>query len=104
VPRGDLVMRAEVGDPAVLDDQQPIGVVTRRFTLPSDMPQGSSMKSRNAARMPNGSLRDRVIALRTRQVALRFVPATSNGRATLSPRARPMARVEFRRSLRDVPC
>jgi hypothetical protein len=50
------------------------------------------------------SLRDRVIALRTRQVALRFVPATSNGRATLSPRARPMARVEFRRSLRDVPC
>jgi len=38
VPRGDLVMRAEVGDPAVLDDQQPIGVEARRFTLPSDMP------------------------------------------------------------------
>jgi hypothetical protein len=31
-------MRAEVGDPAVLDDQQPIGVEARRFTLPSDMP------------------------------------------------------------------
>ena len=38
MPRGDLVMRAEVGDPAVLDDQQPIGVEARRFTLPSDMP------------------------------------------------------------------
>ena len=38
VPRGDLVVRAEVGDPAVLDDQQPIGVDARRFTLPSDMP------------------------------------------------------------------
>jgi hypothetical protein len=38
VPRGDLVMRAEVGDPAVLDDQQPIGVEARRFTLTSDMP------------------------------------------------------------------
>jgi hypothetical protein len=38
VPRGDLVMRAEVGDPAVLDNQQPIGVEARRFTLPSDMP------------------------------------------------------------------
>jgi hypothetical protein len=31
-------MRAEVGDPAVLDDQQAIGVEARRFTLPSDMP------------------------------------------------------------------
>jgi hypothetical protein len=38
VPRGDLVMRAEVGDPAVLDDQQPIGVEARRFTLTSDVP------------------------------------------------------------------
>jgi hypothetical protein len=40
VPRGDLVMRAEVGDPAVLDDQKPVGVEARRFTLASDMPPG----------------------------------------------------------------
>ncbi len=33
VPRGDLVVRAEVGDQAVLDDQQPVGVEARRFTL-----------------------------------------------------------------------
>src|ERR1700754_2124402 len=31
-------MRAKVGDPAVLDDQQPIGVEARRLTLPSNMP------------------------------------------------------------------
>ena len=34
MPRGDLVVRAEVGDPAVLDDQQPIGVEARRFLPP----------------------------------------------------------------------
>ena len=38
VPRGDLVVRAEVGDQPVLDDEQPVGVEARRFTLPSDMP------------------------------------------------------------------
>src|SRR4051794_20562011 len=37
VPRGDLVMCAKVGDPAVLDDE-PIGVVARRFTLSTDVP------------------------------------------------------------------
>ena len=40
VPRGDLVMRSEVGDPAVLHDQKPVGVEARRFTLASDMPPG----------------------------------------------------------------
>ena len=40
MPSGDLVMRTEVGDPAVLDDQQPVGVEARRFTLASDMPPG----------------------------------------------------------------
>ena len=38
MPRGDLVVLAEVGDVAVLDDQQPIGVEARRVTLPSDVP------------------------------------------------------------------
>ena len=34
VPRRDLVVRAEVGDPAVLDDQQPIGEEARGVLLP----------------------------------------------------------------------
>ena len=56
-------MRAEVGDPAVLDDQQPIGVEARRFTLPSDMPPRIFDEVEECR---TRSLRYRVIALRTR--------------------------------------
>ena len=84
VPRGDLVMRAEVGDPAILDDQQPIGVEARRFTLATDMPPGIVDEVEECAGCRPRSLRDRLLALRARQGAA-IVPATSNGRATLSP-------------------
>jgi hypothetical protein len=104
VTRGDIVMRPEVRDPAVLDDQQAIGVEARRFTLPSDMPPRivDEVEERSpdaecghwppSHRAPHGSS------------GAAIVPATSKGRATLSLPTRPRARVEFRRSLRDVPC
>ena len=83
MPRGDLVMRAEVGDPAILDDQQPIGVEARRFALPCDMSPRIVEKSRNVARMPNAVICATVYRVGKRKRTC-DVQSTSNGHATLS--------------------
>ena len=79
VARGDLVMRAQVGDPAVLDDQQPIGVEARRFTLPSDMPP--RIFDEVEERSPDAERGHRAtVSSRPTRVKCAIVAATRNGR------------------------